>query len=65
MLQILEFEQDCYCKGNYEMSKGWPTSWSACMKVLKQAGYKEPKAHYVCLNESHPNLWSIGDNRKQ
>ena len=62
MLQILEFGRDCYCKGNHEISKGWPTTWSACMKVLKQAGYKEPKEHYICLNESHPNLWSISDN---
>ena len=23
------------------------------------------KNHYICLNESHPNLWSISDNSKQ
>lgn len=43
MLQILEFGRDCYCKEDHEMSKSWPNSWSACMKVLKKAGYKEPK----------------------
>ena len=43
MLQILDFGRDCYCKGNQEMSQSWPNSWSSCTKILKKAGYKEPK----------------------
>lgn len=62
MLQILEFGRDCYCKGDSVMSKKWPSSWSACMNTLRRAGYKDPITYYICLNASHPNLWSISDD---
>lgn len=62
LLQILEFGRDCYCKGDSEMSKQWPSSWSACMNTLKRAGYKDPITYYICLNASHPNLWSISND---
>ena len=65
MLQILEFGKECYCKGNHEMSESWPNSWSTCMKTLVKAGYKDPNTHYICLNESHPNLWNISNSSKQ
>ena len=25
----------------------------------KRNGYKEPSTYYICLNECHPNQWSI------
>lgn len=43
LIQVLNFARDCYCKGDLKMSEKWPNSRSACMRTLKDAGYKEPK----------------------
>ena len=40
----------------------WPTTWTACIQILKNAGYKEPVTYYICLDRSHPNLWSTMTN---
>ena len=60
-LDILKFGKDIYCsfKGDSETLKKWPSSWYACNAILKNAGYKEPDVYNICLNESHPTLWSI------
>ena len=51
-----------YCKNNQSLLRCWPTTWLGCMNVLKEAGYKEPSTYYVCLDESHPNLWDSMNN---
>ena len=58
-MDILNFGRDMYCKGDADILKKWPKSWSACMAILKEKGYKDPKTHYICINESHPTQWSI------
>ena len=61
-MNILNYGRDLYCKaseGNEEITKQWPKSWSACMAILKENGYKEPSTYYICLNECHPNQWSV------
>ena len=30
--------------------------------ILKEFGYKEPIAYYICLDASHQNLWSTKDS---
>ena len=65
LLQVLDFARECYCKGDHKMSEQWPKSWSSCMSTLKNAGYKEPKTYFICLNQCHVNQWSITDNSKQ
>ncbi len=62
LLDILAFGRDLYCKGDSEIFNRWPSSWAACIRVLKDAGYKEPVTYYICLNASHPNLWSLLHN---
>ena len=49
-LNVLKFGRDMYCKNDQSLLRLWPTTWSACMNVLKEAGYKEPTLYYVCLN---------------
>jgi len=61
-LNVLKFGRDLYCKNNQSLLRRWPTTWSACMNILKEAGYKEPTTYYVCLDESHPNLWNLMHN---
>ena len=56
-LNILRFGRDLYCKNDQSLLRRWPTTWVSCMNILKEAGYKEPTTYYVCLDESHPNLW--------
>lgn len=67
LLDILAFGRDLYCKGacadvSSSSFKLWPTTWSASINILKEFGYKEPRSYYICLNESHPNLWSMMEN---
>ena len=61
-LDVLKFGRDLYCKNDQSLLRRWPTTWLGCMNVLKEAGYKEPSTYYVCLDESHPNLWVSMNN---
>ena len=56
---MMEIVCNLYCKGDSDSLSNWPTTWAACMKVLINAGYKEPDIYYVCLDSSHPGLWSL------
>lgn len=61
-MNILNFGRDMYCIGDQNMIKEWPNSWSGCLALLRNNGYKEAVTHYICLNAIHPNQWSILDN---
>ena len=61
LLDIVNYGKELYCKGNSDLLSRWPTSWSACIGVLKKAGYMEPITYYVCLNPAHQCFWSITD----
>ena len=62
LLDIVTYGKDLYCKGDLDMLNRWPTTWTACIRILKDAGYKEPIAYYVCLDNSHSTLWSVLKN---
>ena len=67
LLGNIAFGRDLYYKGSSAHGstanfKLWPTSWSACINILKEFGYKEPRAYYICLDASHQNLWSTKDS---
>ena len=64
-LSILEYGRDLYYKGDNNLLSKWPTSMAACIQILKKAGYKEPHTYYVCLDASHPCLWSTLENVHQ
>ena len=49
MMDIVTYGHDLYCKGDSDLLARWPKTWAACMKVLSDAGYKEPDTYYVCL----------------
>ena len=63
LLDIISFGRDLYCKnhGTSDIHL-WPKTWLSCVTILKDFGYKEPLTYYICLNESHPYLWSIMHN---
>ena len=42
MLDIVAYGRDLYCKGDPDKLSKWPVSWASCMKILVDAGYKEP-----------------------
>jgi len=46
-LNILYVGRDLYCKGDPELILKWPESWSACLSLMKQHGYKEPLTYYA------------------
>ena len=57
----MKFGKELYCKGNSDLLSRWPTSWNACIALLRKAGYKKPITYYVCLNTEHQCFWSITD----
>ena len=57
-MDILNFDRDMYSKGDSDILKKQPKSWSASVVVLKEKGNKDPKTYYICINESHPIHWS-------
>ena len=57
IMNILNFGRDLYCRGDTEMINKWPSSWSACLALLRMNGYKEPVTYYICIikcSTSHP-----------
>ena len=64
LIDIVNYGKELYCKGNSDLLNRWPTSWSACISVLKKAGYTEPITFYACLNPAHQCFWSITDKAK-
>lgn len=65
LMDIILFGRDLYCKGNMDMINRWPKNYSACMQVLRNAGYKDPVTYHVCLSRDHPNLWSLLQNSEE
>uniref|UniRef100_A0A1X7T4L9 Uncharacterized protein n=1 Tax=Amphimedon queenslandica TaxID=400682 RepID=A0A1X7T4L9_AMPQE len=57
-IKILEYGRDLYCKGDSELLAKWPKSLAASLKLLKSHGYIDPATYYICLDKSHPSLWS-------
>ena len=64
LLDMICFERDLYCKYAPELADQWPKTWTECMHILMRAGYKDPKTYYICLDESHPYVWSTLDNSR-
>ena len=52
-MNILNFRRDLCCKGDMKMIEKWPSSWSACLALLRMNGYKDPVTYYICLNAEH------------
>lgn len=62
LLDIVYYGRDLYCKKNPAAINRWPHSYSACLQILKKAGYNDPVVHYICLDPSHPHQWSSSEN---
>ena len=63
LMEVITFGRDLYCKQSTEAKNMWPKNYSACLQVLRRAGYKDPVKYHVCLNESHPTRWSLSLNQ--
>ena len=50
LLDIVYYGRDLYCKKNPAAINRWPHSYSACLQILKKAGYNDPVVHYICLD---------------
>ena len=57
LMDIVNYGRDLYCQGDMERINRWPKNYSACLQVLRNAGYRDPVTYHVCLSETHPNLW--------
>lgn len=58
LMEMITFGRDFYSKQNDEVKNIWLKYHSACLQVLRKAGYEDPIKYYVCLNENHPTHWS-------
>ena len=58
-LQILEYGKELYSRGDASLTKHWPTSWQAAIRLLKDRGYSEPQQLYICLDDSHPCTYDV------
>lgn len=47
------------CKGDSLLESQWPSSWYASIQLLKQHGYADPQHLHICLDDSHPCLYSV------
>ena len=61
-LNIMRFGQRMYNRGHgsrSESDSNWPNNWQDAMRMLREAGYKDPTTYYVCLSESHYCNWDL------
>ena len=65
LLDIVFYGRDLYCKSNPSAINRWPQSYTACMQVLRKAGYTDPLLYYVCFDQSHQNQWSMSRDPEQ
>lgn len=61
MFCISRFGQRMYNRGSCgnPSNTHWPNTWQDAMKMLREAGYKDPTTYYVCLSESHYCNWDL------
>lgn len=56
---LLNWGRDLHCKDNEELKSLWPSCWNDVTFFLEKFGYKHPKLFWICLDDSHPCLFSI------
>lgn len=54
---IMRFGQRMYNQGHGSCSE--QNTWQDVMRLLHEAGYKDPTTYYVCLSESHYCNWDL------
>ena len=64
-ISILQCGRDLYSNGDSDICARWPSSLVACMQLLKKVGYNDPRAYHICLDKSHPCLWSIMESQNE
>jgi len=64
LLDIVSYGRDLYCKNCPAANNRWPHSYSACLQVLRKAGYTDPVTYHICLDSIHPNQWSAMEDPK-
>lgn len=62
LMDVVFYGRDLYCKKNPAAVNRWPHTYSACLQILRKAGYTDPITYYICLDSSHPHQWSSSEN---
>lgn len=54
---LLQWGKDIAKKVNNNIT--WPSCWADVLVLLEKFGYKSPNLYWICLDESHPYLFSL------
>ena len=61
---LLKYAKDLYCKGDHNLEKYWPSNWRETEKILRDAGYEDPKKYFTCLDKSHYANYDILESKE-
>ena len=65
---LLCWGKDLYLKNNNAAENNvptlWPSKWDEVCSLLENIGYSTPKLYWVCLDSSHPCLYSLLENKE-
>ena len=65
---LLCWGKDLYFKNNNAAKNNvpilWPSKWDEVCSLLENIGYSTPKLYWVCLDSSHPCLYSLLENEE-
>ena len=56
---LLVWGKDITSKDNVQLRSLWPSCWADVLVHLEKFGYKNPKLYWICLDDSHPNLFGL------
>lgn len=54
---LLHWGKDIFNKANINLR--WPSCWADVLVLLEKFGYKSPRLYWICLDDSHPYLFSL------
>ena len=56
---LLFWGKDITSKDNVQLRSLWSSCWADVLVLLEKFGYKSPKLYWICLDDSHPNLFGL------
>lgn len=62
---ILKWGKDIHSQRDENAGGKWPLSWVYCLALLQDIGYKSATLYWICLDECHPCLYGLMEQKDE
>ena len=62
---ILKWGKDIHSQRDENAGGKWPLSWVYCLALLQDVGYKSATLYWICLDECHPCLYGLMEQKDE